>query len=1024
VVSILLSFASLNLTSGKLFFSQRASIFVNSDPSLLSILFILPIIGVIQFGYVSAWIFLAAYMKEYVFCCVAAILIVYSFVIKGLVLHWRPKQLGLENVILADEFLQHVSKKTMDVSHLYHTAIFTVLVSPFTVWCEPTLPLTKIQRKRSLAKLFLPVSNLFLITMLSLCICACATISNFQVDQKPPLSFCFPSENSTSTSAFVKVINSNWTSETRNMLNLCNTENCHPAIRVCKHGEHPIDLFATKICPFLIGLLILSFVLSLFLSYLSNYENLLDLSKCKLVHPVLLQKYLQNLTSKDTVGTKINQMINSSSPDILNFSDPLSGNTCLHAAFQGMADSNFNQDKIDILKQLVKDGANMRSENNKGETLHSLLSKIRSVLDKKSTGKCNIRDNRNRIDEHGLLGLLSEASNNQHTSKLMEFDLRKNSLSLMKLFFWLGGNLNARNDKNLTPLLSKLAEINNEETPKEKIQELTKMCVWILNMVGADQAKTDKEKEEVLNFVTKYPKQFNFKLRPEKLHSLLIYVGINYINGDINHETKLKNLIDMGCKITHPNIYNSENPELTLLHMSCDSGNFTATQFLVKEDAKINQRDSLGWTPLHYAVRKGDFNIVKFLTKKADVNITNLEGKTALHLAFQNWKLEIATHLIKTASVINVADQDGMTLLHYASKHQQDKIVQLLIEEKASIGKRDGKGKTPLHLVSENRSNYEPRNGVKCCNLLLAAANNKLKIVNFCDNSERTPLHDAVDTMSPDANIIKTLIENGANVNKLDVFGKKPLNHITERGISTALRKQISDLLKNTSAGGSTPFWYSWLTLSSSAKANIDIPYKRFYLAKAEEISHIESPEFIRKVNNKGRKVIEVVGIWWLFVRKNLGQNPPGKYSARIRIYIDQQTYIGPTTDTYKGLSMSVNKVLSDGSGNESTRITLRTENFPNNTWSDLAKGQYQGTQTIVADTTSPNWYFVYLDQFETDCNEELEFVLEDTNACWKGLMKLDCIDLLQDSRTPGIIQCRSLLGLRVLSVTVNKFFY
>jgi ankyrin repeat protein len=947
-------------------------------------------------------------MTEYVFFCVTIILIVYSVVIRGLVLHWRPKLLSLENVILADGFLTHVRKKTLDVSHVYVTAIFTVLVSPFTVWCEPTFPLTKVQRKRSLAKLFLPLSNLFLITMLSFCLCVCARIDNFQVDQMPPLSFCFKTENSTTGSAFFKVINSNWTSQTRNMLTLCNTDDCHPAIRVCQNGEQPADLFATTICPFLIGLLILSFALSLFLSYLSNYDNLLDFSQCKIIHPVILQKYLQNSTSNETVEKRIQQMISNSSPDILNFPDPLTGNTCLHAAFQGMESNNFSICKINVLKQLVNHGGNMESENNKGQTLHSLLSTIKHVLNNNSIKLFKTTDNRERIEHSKLLELLSESSDGtQQKSRLKDFALSSNNLPLMKIFFCLGGNLNARNGENVTPLLSKLTEINDEEkTHSQSIEKITKTCVWILNMGGTDQVKTDAEKKKVLNFVTELDNQFSFKLRPEKLHSLLIYVGINYINGNINFRTFLEDLICMGCKIDHPNIYNSENPELTLLHMSCDSGNFTATKFLVTNHAKINQRDSFGWTPLHYAVRKGTLKVVKHLTEKnADVNIKNLEGQTALHLAFQNWNLKIATHLIEEVSDINVADHDGMTLLHYASKHQQDKIVELLIAKTASIDKKNRQGKTPLHLVSENRSNYEPRNGKKCCDLLLDAAetNIKLEFVNICDNSKRTALHHAVDTMSPNATIVETLIENGAYVNKADAFGKTPLNYVTENEMPIDLRKQIQEKFPSSGAGCSShPSWYNRLTFWLSADEELERPHHRFYLAEYaenEDISHIENPSLIRKVKYKRRNIIEVVSIYWLNVRKGLGKHPPGKYSVRIRVYVDQNTHFtkeGPL------LYMIVNKVPPRESCNEASKIPLLTESFPYTTWSDLANSRYQGKQKIVKDNTSDNWYFVYLDQFETDCYEELEFVLEEKNACCKKWFKLDYVDLLLDSLKPG----------------------
>jgi hypothetical protein len=302
--------------------------------------------------------------------------------------------------------------------------------------------------------------------------------------------------------------------------------------------------------------------------------------------------------------------------------------------------------------------------------------------------------------------------------------------------------------------------------------------------------------------------------------------------------------------------------------------------------------------------------------------------------------------------------------------------------------------------VSENRSNYEPRNGKRCSDLLIE---NNLKIVNLCDNSKRTALHDAVDTMSPDLTIVKTLIDSQADVNKTDAFGKNPLNYVTEREMSAYVRNQITNILRNSGASCCVhPSWYNRLTSWLSVEEELERPHHRFYLAEYAEdkdISHIENQAHIRKVKHKRRKVIKIVGISWLFVRKKLGKHPPGKYSARIRVYVDQQTYYGPTD---KGLIMSVNKIPPKESGNETSGIPLLTESFPYSTWSDLANGRYEGKQTIVVDRRSRNWYFVYLDQFETDCEEELEFVLHDTNNCYKGLFKLDYIDLLLDSLKPG----------------------
>lgn len=65
------------------------------------------------------------------------------------------------------------------------------------------------------------------------------------------------------------------------------------------------------------------------------------------------------------------------------------------------------------------------------------------------------------------------------------------------------------------------------------------------------------------------------------------------------------------------------------------SGNSKCVLRLLKEPGvDINQQDALGWTPLHYASKSGEKEIVTLLIMyHCNVDIKNFKGKTPLQLA-------------------------------------------------------------------------------------------------------------------------------------------------------------------------------------------------------------------------------------------------------------------------------------------------------------------------------------------------------------------------------------------------------
>ncbi len=74
-----------------------------------------------------------------------------------------------------------------------------------------------------------------------------------------------------------------------------------------------------------------------------------------------------------------------------------------------------------------------------------------------------------------------------------------------------------------------------------------------------------------------------------------------------------------------------------------------------------------GWTPLMYAAREGSLQAVRALVaSKADLNLTEPDGTSALLFSMINGHYDIAEDLVKAGANVNLADRTGMTPLYAA----------------------------------------------------------------------------------------------------------------------------------------------------------------------------------------------------------------------------------------------------------------------------------------------------------------------------------------------------------------------
>ena len=90
-------------------------------------------------------------------------------------------------------------------------------------------------------------------------------------------------------------------------------------------------------------------------------------------------------------------------------------------------------------------------------------------------------------------------------------------------------------------------------------------------------------------------------------------------------------------------------------------------------EADVNATDIDGGTALHIAAYYNNFDLLKYLIDHgADVNATDIDGRTALHIATKNKKnnLHSLKYLIDHGADVNAADRNGKTAFHYCGSYR------------------------------------------------------------------------------------------------------------------------------------------------------------------------------------------------------------------------------------------------------------------------------------------------------------------------------------------------------------------
>ena len=233
----------------------------------------------------------------------------------------------------------------------------------------------------------------------------------------------------------------------------------------------------------------------------------------------------------------------------------------------------------------------------------------------------------------------------------------------------------------------------------------------------------------------------------------------------------------------------------TLLHLAIDRGDRAIIRLVVESGGSLLEKNGQGETVYQlaerrrgwlrqqdiftvfsflHAIRAGDHVTVKtHLCQDFSVRDKGWRGDTGLHEACRAGQTDIADLLIQLGADINIKNDDGDTGLHAACRAGQKDIADLLIQLGADVNIKSNDHHTPLYCAYQSSS-------PSLVSLLVKSGSEVSRVLQT--------------VVQGDADALRTLIQQGADVNQQDPSMKCRLLHVAclmgHRDLVTCLVQQ------------------------------------------------------------------------------------------------------------------------------------------------------------------------------------------------------------------------------------------
>ena len=151
-----------------------------------------------------------------------------------------------------------------------------------------------------------------------------------------------------------------------------------------------------------------------------------------------------------------------------------------------------------------------------------------------------------------------------------------------------------------------------------------------------------------------------------------------------------------GCGKTEPSVSGSVDKEVAItidsLVSQAAAGNIDNVRLLIKGSINVNDKNSLGSTPLVDAAWNGRRDVVMLLLdEKADINGANTNFMTPIFAAVSQKHEDVSITLLERGANANLANSSGVVPLMEAAWQGNSKLVSLLVTKGANVNYKNPK---------------------------------------------------------------------------------------------------------------------------------------------------------------------------------------------------------------------------------------------------------------------------------------------------------------------------------------------